>query len=150
MRSTRRVSLFEREIRVRLGQAAIELFFASASVLSEGRIAEGGYFGSTMLTIDLARLSNHLSEACDLATARNTERLLARDPRVHDRARAIAVTEASRLAHCELLAPWVDIKVRRAARHFYIDIDVEARLARSFPDSSANVSTRRGPHRRNS
>ena len=144
MRATRRVSLFEREIRVRLGQAALELFFASASVLSEGRAAEGVYFGSTMLTVDLARLSNHLREACDLATARSTEHLLVRDPRVHDRSRAIAVAEASRLAGCEILAPWVDIKIRRAARHFYIDIDVEARLARPLADPSPD---RRSPGR---
>ena len=126
MRSARKVSLFEREIRIRLGRAAIELLFASAQVLSEGQAQGERYFGSTMLTMDLARMSAQLSEACDVATARKAEALLARDPRIQERARSIAIAEAERLAGEELGAFLVDIKIRRSGRHFFIDIDVEA------------------------
>src|SRR5205814_10101022 len=51
----RRVSLFEREVRMHLGTAAIEVLFAVAEVLSEGGRDGARYFGSTMITIDLGR-----------------------------------------------------------------------------------------------
>ena len=129
MRRAERVSLFEREVLVRLSQAAIELLLASASVLSEGQTESGRYFGSTMLTIDLARVSPRLSESCDLATARAAESLLAADPRIADRARGVAIAEARRLAGRRLQAVSADARVRRADRHFHIDVDIEAELA---------------------
>ena len=52
MATARRVSLYEREIRVHLGTAAIEILFASAEVLSEGQRHGARYFGSTMIGID--------------------------------------------------------------------------------------------------
>jgi hypothetical protein len=126
MRRARRVSLFEREIRVRLSPAAIEVLLDSASILSEGEVESAAYAGSTMITIDLTRASVHLSEACDVATARNVETLLAGDPRVHERARAIAVLEAERLARCALLEMHIDVRVSRSGRHFHLDLCVEA------------------------
>ncbi len=126
MKSARRVSLFEREIHIRLSRAAIDLLFASASILSEGQVENDQYFGSTMLTIDIARMGAHFSESCDLTTARNAEILIARDVRVHERAHAIAIAEASRLAGGPLHGALVDVKARRAGRCFYIDVDLEA------------------------
>ncbi|MCG8425491.1 MAG: hypothetical protein MJE77_47035 [Proteobacteria bacterium] len=131
MLSARRVSLFEREIRIRLGQAAIEVLLANASVLSEGQVAEGYYFGSTMLTIDLARSSVHLSEACDLVTARNAEALIATDERIKERVRELAIAEAGRLAGNALESVHVESRVRRNGRYFQIDVDVEAQLRRT-------------------
>src|SRR5690606_20428419 len=45
MRQARRVSLFEREIHVRLSPAAIEILFGAAGVLSEGLVDGDHYYG---------------------------------------------------------------------------------------------------------
>lgn len=126
MRRARRVSLFEREIHIRLSPAAVDVLLASASLLSEGELDDGRFNGSTMITIDLPRASIYLSEACDLATARHVEALIASDARVHARARAIAAAEAERLAGCVLRDLHIDIRIRRSGRHFHLDMDVEA------------------------
>lgn len=128
MRRARRVSLFEREIRVRLSPAAVDIFLDGASVLSEGEIDGDRYAGSTMVTIDLNRASVHLSEACDLATARNVEILLASDARMHERGRVLAAAEAERLAGCALSDLQIDVRVGRTGRHFHLDMDVEAAI----------------------
>lgn len=132
MRRARRVSLFEREIRVRLSPAAIDVLLDCASILSEGEVEAGCYQGSTMITIDLTRAGARLSEACDLATARNVEALLAHDARMHERARAIAMLEAERLAGCDLCDVLIDVRVSRSGRHFHLDLDVEA-MTRGMP-----------------
>src|SRR5207237_442114 len=79
-----RIALFQREIRVRLSPAALDLLFARADVISEGqRAVRGGrdsYFGSTMLTLDLPSLAPLLSDACDAGTARRLAALLEGDP----------------------------------------------------------------------
>jgi hypothetical protein len=126
MRRARRVSLFEREIRVRLSPAAIEILFGTAAVLSEGLVEGNRYYGSTMITIDLARVDGHVSEACDVTTARDVEALLADDPRVHEQARRAGAVEATRLAGRALQPPQIDLRVHRNGRHFHIDMDVEA------------------------
>src|SRR5262249_41953373 len=81
----RRVSLFEREIRVHLGTAAIELLFSQAEVLSEGQRQGARYFGSTMITLDLGRAQTALREPCDAADARRVAQLLEKDARVQAR-----------------------------------------------------------------
>lgn len=126
MRRAERVSLFEREVRVRLSAAAIEILFGTAAVLSEGQVESGRYYGSTMITIDLSRVSAYIAEACDVATARSLERLLAADPRVNACARRIAAAEAGRLAGSGLGSPQIDVRVHRNDRHFHIDMDTEA------------------------
>lgn len=126
MRRAERVSLFEREVRVRLSAAAIEILFGTAAVLSEGQVEGGRYYGSTMITIDLTRVSAYIAEACDVATARSLERLLAVDARVDACARRIAAAEASRHAGSGLGATQIDLRVHRNDRHFHIDMDIEA------------------------
>jgi hypothetical protein len=48
MAVARRVSLFEREIRVSLATAALEVLFDGAELLSEGQGRVGRGFGSTV------------------------------------------------------------------------------------------------------
>src|SRR6476619_213912 len=78
-----RITLFQREIRVRLSPAALDLLFARAEVISEGqRAMRGGrdsYFGSTRRTLDLPSLAPLLSDACDAGTARRLAALLESD-----------------------------------------------------------------------
>lgn len=126
MAAARRVSLFEREIRVGLSSAAVEILFQLASILSEGAHEEGGYFGSTMITIDLGRAALLVSDPCDATTVRRVADLLAADPRVRQRARAMAAAEADRLAGAPLGRAQIDLRVRTSGNHLHIDVDVEA------------------------
>ena len=124
MATARRVSLFEREIRVGLSSAAVEILFDLASILSEGAHEAGGFFGSTMVTIDLARATTLVSDACDAATVKRVAELIAADPRVRERARGIAAAEADRMAGARLRTPQIDVRARASGRHLHLDIDV--------------------------
>jgi hypothetical protein len=126
MAVARRVSLFEREVRVRLAPAGLDLLFAEARVLSEGQLDGDRYFGSTMLTIDLARVQERVADECDAACARRVAELAAGDEHVRERARRLAVAAAER-RHGALAAPAVDVHVHRAGRVVHLDLDLEAR-----------------------
>jgi hypothetical protein len=126
MRQARRVSLFEREIHVRLSPAAIEILFGTAAVLSEGMLEGDRFYGSTMITMDLARADGQVSEECDVATARDVERLLGKDARIHEHAREVGTAEADRLAGRAVQEPQIDLRMRRDGRQFHVDMDVEA------------------------
>lgn len=133
MVTARRVSLFQREIRVSLSSAAIEILFDLASVLSEGHTDGGAYFGSTMITFDLSRASDLVSDPCDVAAARRLCDELAADSRVRERARAVAVTEAERVAGAPLTGAAVDLRARASGAHIDLDLDVEAVAATPQP-----------------
>src|SRR5207245_9984806 len=92
-----RVTLFEREIKERLSHAAIEILIDGADVLSEGQHAAARYYGSTMITIDLARHAALVREPCDAASARRVAELFGKDARACARVRKIAEREARRL-----------------------------------------------------
>lgn len=124
-----RITLFEREIRERLSGAALDLLFARAELLSEGaRSARGGrdaYFGSTMLTFDLEKLQGVLRDACDVGTARHLAELLEADASFPKRIRAIAESEAARLAGARPKAVTVQTIVRPQGCKVFVDVDVE-------------------------
>ncbi len=126
MAMARRVSLFEREIRVRLSSPAVDILFDGASVMSEGQVEDDGYFGSTMVTIDVSRAEVLVSDACDAVTARRVADLMEGDDRIRRRARDIAVTEGSARAGQPLRNPQVDVRVRATGAHVQLDVDVEA------------------------
>ena len=84
MAMARRVSLFEREVTVRLAPVALELLHGAARVLTEGELAGDSYTGSTMLTIDLARTADRVSDAPDAATAQRAALLYGDDERCRD------------------------------------------------------------------
>jgi hypothetical protein len=130
MAMARRVSLFEREVTVRLAPVALELLHGAASVLTEGELAGDGYAGSTMLTIDLARTADRISDASDPATAQRAAALYAGDERCRDHARRIAVKEARRIAGCDLVAHSVDLESRARGRELHLSLNVEAQRER--------------------
>jgi hypothetical protein len=131
MAIVRRVALFEREIRIRLSSAAIDILFDSAEILSEGQRQGRGYFGSTMVTIDLGQAAGALREPCDASSARRVAELCASDPRVKARAKALATAEAEARAGGRLARLDVDHKTRAVGARVHIDLDVEGEVARS-------------------
>lgn len=128
MALARRVSLFQREIRICLSPAAIELLLSAASVLSEGQVQDMAYFGSTMITIDLARMAPMVSDPCDERAARRLTELVGADQRLLDRAREIALAEAARLAAGRLAETQIDLHTRYTGVNLHLDLDIEATL----------------------
>jgi hypothetical protein len=125
-----RVTLFEREIRERLSVAAVEILLERARILSEGKrsaspTAKSAWFGSTMLTIDVATLGDVVREACDARSAARVADLIRDDARVTRRVQKIAAREAERLADGPLRVRPGDVRVRSQGTHIYLDVDVE-------------------------
>lgn len=125
-----RISLFEKEVRERLSRSALDLVFAAAEVMAEGqRTAKAGrdtFFGSTMLTIDLARVAPDVRDACDARAAQRLAALLADEPAAQARAKAMAARETERVAGSRPKVITTEIKVRARGTTVYVDIDVEA------------------------
>lgn len=127
MAMARRVSLFEREVRVRLAPVAVDLIHDAARVLSEGGLHGDVYAGSTMLTVDLRRTVDRVSDPPDSSTAERVAFLYAADERCRERARRIAVSEARRTAGCDLTAPNIDVESRARGSELHLSLNVEAR-----------------------
>jgi hypothetical protein len=131
MARARRVTLFEREIRERLSEAAVELLLGGARVLSEGEVAPGGrFYGSTMLTLDLGAVSAAFRERCDAAAARRVASMMAADARVARRVRAVAEREAATVAGARVKLAASDLRVRAQGALVHIDVDLEGAVAR--------------------
>lgn len=133
MAMARRVSLFEREVTVRLAPVALELLHGAARVLTEGELAGDAYAGSTMLTIDLARTADRVSDPADAATAQRAAVLYAGDDRCRDHARRIALKEARRIAGCDLATPHVDLESRARGPELHLSLNIEAQRERRTP-----------------
>lgn len=126
MAMTRRVSLFEREVHVRLAAIAPDLLHEAARILSEGELVGDVYAGSTMLTVDLARTADRVSDPADVSTAERVAVLYANDERCRNHARRIAIAEARRTAGCDLSAPNVDLESRARGAEVHLSLNVEA------------------------
>jgi hypothetical protein len=137
MAMTRRVSLFEREVAVRLAPVALELLHGAARVLTEGELDGDAYAGSTMLTIDLARTRDRVSDPPDASTAQRVALLYAGDERCREHARRIAVAEARRIAGCELSAPHIDVESRSRGPELHLSLNVEAHRERRSPSPAS-------------
>ena len=127
MAMTRRVSLFEREVTVRLAPLAVDLLHDAARVLSEGAFDGDLYEGSTMLTVDLARTADRISDPPDASTAQRAAFLYAADERCRIHARMIAFAEARRLARSNLAAAHIDVESRAKDAELHLTLNVEAR-----------------------
>jgi len=126
MAMTRRVSLFERELVVRLAPVAVDLLHGSARLLSEGELVGDVYAGSTMLTVDLATAADRISDPPDASTAHKVALLYAADDRCRAYARRIALAEAQKSAGVALSAARIDIESRARGAELHLSLDVEA------------------------
>ena len=126
MAMARRVSLFEREVTVKLAPIAVELLHGAARVLTEGEVVGDVYTGSTMLTVDLARTTQTISDPPDATTAHRIAFLYAADERCRAHARRIAIGEARRMAGGDLIRPHVDVESRAKGPELHLSLNVEA------------------------
>ncbi|CAN5902073.1 hypothetical protein BH11MYX3_BH11MYX3_39780 [soil metagenome] len=126
MAMARRVSLFAREVTIKLAPVAVDLIHNAARLLTEGEMAGDVYTGSTMMTIDLSRTTDRISDSPDSTTAQRVAFLYAADERCRAHARRIAVSEARRHAGCDLTLPHVDVESRARGPELHLSINVEA------------------------
>lgn len=126
MAMARRVSLFERQVHVRLAPVAVDLIHDAARVLSEGEVVGDVYTGSTMLTVDLARTIDRISDPPDSSTAQRVAFLYAGDERCREHARRIAYAEARKAAGA-ISAPKIDVESRARGAELLLSLNVEAR-----------------------
>ena len=126
MAHARRLSVFHRRVQLELSPTALELLWGAMKVVSEGGLDGEKWAGSTMITVDLARLADQLSDSADAATAHRVAELAPADPRVRQRARQVAFAEARRLAAGHLIQPTIDLKARASGSTVHFALDVEA------------------------
>ncbi len=126
MAMARRVSLFAREVTIKLAPVAVDLIHNAARLLTEGEMAGDVYTGSTMMTIDLSRTTDRISDTPDSTTAQRVAFLYAADERCRAHARRIAVGEARKHAGCNLTLPHVDVESRAKGSELHLSINVEA------------------------
>lgn len=125
--STRRISLFERTVTVRLSPAATQLLLGSARILSEGELHEGGFAGSTMASIELAKTSDRISDPVDPSTAQLLAELCRTDQTLRGRCRELALGEAARVAGADLSSAQVDIESSARGTELHLSFNVEAK-----------------------
>ncbi len=128
MAMARRVSLFERQVIVKLSPLAVDILLGAGRVLTEGDVAHGSYQGSTMVTIDLARTALYVSDPLDAATAARVAALVPDDDRARHKVRGLAITEANRHAGERLTEPTVDVRARANGRAVHLDLNLEAKV----------------------
>ncbi len=145
MAMARRVSLFEREVVVRLAPVAVELLHGAARVLSEGELDGDVYAGSTMLTVDLSRTADRIADPPDASTAQKVALLYASDERCREHAKRIAVAEARKTAGCDLTKPLVDVESRARGAELHLSLNVEARRAPYGSAEMLSSDERRNP-----
>lgn len=126
MAMARRVSLFEREVSVKIAPAAVDLLHGCARVLSEGECVGNRFAGSTMLTIDLAKTAERISDPPDATTAQKIAFLYAADEHCRERAKRVAVREANKLAGEKLANHNVDVESRARGSELHLAFNVEA------------------------
>jgi hypothetical protein len=126
MAMTKRVSLFARDVQVRLAPAAMDILMDGARVLSEGDVSDKRYAGSTMVTIELLRSTLRVSDPPTAATANRVAALHGADDRARGRAKRLATSEARRVAKCALGPHQIDVATSAIGSQIHLSINVEA------------------------
>ena len=126
MASARRVSLFARDVHTRLAPAAVDILASAAKVLTEGDVAGGSYAGSTMVTFDLARTADRISDPVTAHTATRLAAMYIADDRARAHARRLALREAVKTAGCELASTQIDVEARGHGAQLHLSLSVEA------------------------
>jgi hypothetical protein len=114
-----------------LSRGAEEALFRSAEVLSEGslRVLKGGeqrYFGSTMITFDLARLAEHWRGPFEADQHAELAHLVEGSVRMRVRATRMACAEvARRVTERPLGSATVETRVRVSGQTLQMDVDLE-------------------------
>jgi hypothetical protein len=129
-----RISLRRRGTDWLLSSALEEQLFRISDVLSEGSTRTGAtgqatYFGSTMITVDLRRLSVRAEGLSETAAREALLRAIDGSVRVHLRAMRMARAEAARRVHRHTLGTAIsEMRAGLQGDRLHIDVDLEVPL----------------------
>jgi len=128
--------------RTALDRVAEEAIFAHARILSEGapnaKLGSTQYFGSTMVTVDLAVLSRHMRGLHDDAGQQRLLDHVGGSVRVHLRLMRLARADAwSRCPDGELGTAQIEVRARIVDGKLWMDVDLEAPLRRAQADGGS-------------
>jgi len=122
--------LIKQEIIEKISLAGFEVLLGNARRISEGQVEDGEiYYGSTMITLDLARPGERIRSAADPQASRKLAELMQKDRRVRRRLERIGREEAARVAGQALDRPVTDLRITTRDAQVLVDIDVEGALA---------------------
>ena len=132
MAKVTRPALFARQIQETLSLAALEALLAEASVLHEGQIlADGHYFGTAMITLDLATAAEEgllMRTEPTVPTARRLAAQIATSPAARAEISRMAQKGARGQASKPLQCFECDLRVRAEGLLVFVDVEVEAHL----------------------
>jgi hypothetical protein len=132
-KATRTPVFIERTHRM-LSRGAEELIFEHADVLSEGAVDEAGgvgtYFGSTMITVDLAALRHGLRDLDAPGMLDALRDAVEASPRMRLRAMRVACAEVSRQVPERVFGTaQLEVRVSLLDGRLHLDVDIEMPLA---------------------
>lgn len=132
---TQGAALLVRRETVQVTRALEEAIFRHADVLSEGSIRVAGppghstYFGSTMISLELARLGSRARGPDQAALHEAIASAIDGSVRVRLRAMRLARAEAARRVHRRTMGTALcEIRVRVSGAYLHIDVDLEVPL----------------------
>lgn len=113
-----------------LSREAEELLFTCAELMTEARVDERGYSGSTMITFDLARVAEGLRDLSTEADRQRLLRVVEGSVRVRIRSSRFACAEAARRVPDRSLGTFsVETRMRLDGSKLLVDVDVDAPFA---------------------
>lgn len=129
MRTARTLSLFQREVTVRLGEPACELLFEHVQVLTEGQNEGIEVLGTVMLSFDLSAVSEQLRTNVSPDSIERVLALFQKSSTVQSRIATIVRNQAESLAQEPLIRLRTDAHYHSDETSFHIDINFDAQLA---------------------
>lgn len=126
---------FHRRMGLSLTRELEEALFRHADVLSEGYSRRSGsgrvYFGSTMITIALARLAPYFRGELDAAARDDLLHAVDGSVRIRLRAMRLGCAEVARRVQSRLGTAQVETRMRVTEDQLHIDVDLEVPVSLS-------------------
>lgn len=128
MAKASRINLFSREIHEHVSSVGVDLLLEKATNLSEGDISsDGHYYGSTMFTLDMEQLRSWVVNRCDIATAGELAKHLARDRDALERFAQAACAQVENITEHSIEDLHTEVRVRAEGPWLFIDVDLEGK-----------------------
>ncbi len=115
-----------------LGARAVDELYRVAEVLTEGRCEDDTFFGTTLITIELARALDGLGVDADPAVLARVRDAIGGSVRVRLRAMRLAEDDvARRFPDCTIGTARTETRFRFEDTRLYVDVDLEASIGRN-------------------
>lgn len=130
MVSTRKVSLFRREIKERISPPAFEILIGAADVIAEGSFDTSEtdtplFLGSILIKVDLSACDSFIRDPLDAAAAKRLTQMILSDPIAREVLAELALREAERSAGCALFELQTEMDASHHGNELRISIELE-------------------------